>query len=108
MARPPRPRRIRGTPAARYFKPQGIPLRELSEQVLSLEGLEALRLVDFLGQAQEEAAEHMDISKATLCRVLAKARSTVAAALVQGCALRIDGGDYRLDTPEETACPGKA
>ena len=39
MARPPRPRRIRGTPAARYFKPQGIPLRELSEQVLSLEGL---------------------------------------------------------------------
>ncbi len=99
MARPPRPRRIRCAPAARYFKPQGIPLRELSEQVLSLEGLEALRLVDFMGQAQEEAAAHMDISKATLCRVLAKARSTVAAALVQGCALRIDGGDYRLDTP---------
>lgn len=107
MARPRRLRRIGCTPAANYYKPQGIPMRELQELVLPLENFEALRLVDSMGMDQEQAASEMDVSKPTLCRMLAEARKIVASALTEGCALRIEGGNYFLGNtaePAETQC----
>ena len=84
----------------RYYKPQGIPLTDLVETVLSLDGLEALRLADVEGLEQAEAAALMGISRSTFSRLLAEARSAVAAALSRGWALRIDGG------PVETTADG--
>ena len=49
MPRPRKCRRIEGCPRASYFKPQGIPLTELVETYLSMDGFEALRLADRLG-----------------------------------------------------------
>jgi predicted DNA-binding protein (UPF0251 family)/predicted Fe-Mo cluster-binding NifX family protein len=77
-----------------YFKPQGIPMRELNEVYLSFEGVEALRLSDLEGMSQQQAAQRMRVSRHTFGRILAEARSVVSQALVRGLALRIEGGDY--------------
>jgi len=95
----PRPRKccaIHAVPGVTYYKPRGIPLRELQEASLTVEGFEALRLADFQGLDQKLAAEQMQVSRATFGRILAQARHTVAEALVQGMALRIQGGHYEV------------
>ncbi|MGD9608947.1 MAG: DUF134 domain-containing protein [Desulfovibrionaceae bacterium] len=56
-------------PKATYFKPQGIPLRDLQEVRLSVEGLEALRLADLEGLTAEAAAVGMGVSRHTLSRL---------------------------------------
>jgi predicted DNA-binding protein (UPF0251 family) len=63
---------------------------------LPIEGLEAIRLSDFQGLDQEAAAGMMDVSRQTFGRILAEARALVAAALVMGKALRIEGGHYEM------------
>jgi predicted DNA-binding protein (UPF0251 family) len=96
LTRPRKPRCVRDEPAYAYFKPQGIPLRELEDIRLSVEELEALRLVDIEELYQEEAALRMEVSRPTLHRILKEARRKVATALVEGRALGIAGGDYIL------------
>lgn len=104
----PRPRKCRAVgmmPPATFYKPQGIPADELRGVVLSVDGLEALRLVDALEMDHDEAAARMTVSRPTLSRLLAEARHIVATALVNGWALRIEGGDYELAAPEAGAPP---
>ena len=60
--------------------------------MLSLDGLEALRLADADNLDQTEAAVLMGISRPTFSRLLREARFAVATALSQGSALRIDSG----------------
>jgi predicted DNA-binding protein (UPF0251 family) len=79
-------------PATTWFKPAGVPLRELEEVTLTLDELEALRLADLEGLYQEAAAERMNVSRATFGRIVESARRKVAEALVRGRALRIEGG----------------
>ena len=98
MARPKICRCVELAPNATYFKPRGIPMRDLQEAVLAVEELEALRLADMEGLTASLAAERMGISRHTFGRTLAAARATVARALVQGLALRIEGGTYRMLT----------
>lgn len=86
-------------PGADLFKPHGIPAAGLRGVVLPVDGLEAFRLVDGEGLSQEEAAERMDVSRPTLCRILADARRTVAKALSEGWAIRIETGDHVVHRP---------
>jgi len=79
-----------------YFKPAGIPLRELDEVDISLEELEALRLKDLEGLEQEQGAVSMNVSRPTFQRILASARRKIAEALLHGKAIRIGGGSYEL------------
>ena len=79
-----------------FFKPRGIPLRELEKECLSVEELEALKLADIEGLYQEDAAERMEVSRPTFQRVLKSARGKVARCLVEGKALGIEGGNYVL------------
>jgi len=92
MARPHCPRRIVTLPGVVFFKPAGIPLRELGERVLPLDEFEALRLADVEGMLQIDAARLMGISRQTFSRILGRARKTVATCISQGIAIRIDGG----------------
>lgn len=92
MARPCCPRRIATLPGVVFFKPAGIPLRDLEERVLSLDEFEALRLADREGLPQLDAARRMGISRQTFSRILGRARHTVATCLTQGMAVRIEGG----------------
>ncbi|MFW6229465.1 MAG: DUF134 domain-containing protein, partial [Halanaerobium sp.] len=54
MPRPRRCRRIKFRPRVSYFKPRGVPMRELGVVILSREEAEALRLKDLLNMNQVE------------------------------------------------------
>ena len=96
MGRPPRLRRVGFVPQVTYFKPAGVPLRILEEVHLSVEEAEAVRLKDLEGLEQEECAEKMSISRPTLQRLLGSARQKIADALLNGKAIRIEGGNFEL------------
>ena len=96
MPRPIKNRWVNWKPGASYFKPQGIPLRELGEVNLTVDELEAVRLAHLEGLYQEEAAQQMNISRQTFGRILESAHRKIAQALVNGNALRIEGGSYAL------------
>jgi len=90
MVRPRMCRRVRFQAKIKYFKPQGIPMRQLEEVFLSKEEVEALKLKDFDGLGQVEAAEKMNTSQSTFQRILASARKKITEAMIQGKALRIE------------------
>ncbi len=96
--RPRKNRLVRNAPTTRFFKPRGIPMSELKTVFLKDEEWEAILLADHEGLTQAEAAELMGISRPTFSRVLAGARQAVAKALVEGAALEIGGGDFRMVT----------
>jgi predicted DNA-binding protein (UPF0251 family) len=96
MPRRPCCKSISGLPGVRYFKPQGIPQSELLEVTLEVHELEALRLVHAEGFYQQGGAERMGISRASFGRILESAHQKVTEALVDGCALRIEGGDFHI------------
>jgi predicted DNA-binding protein (UPF0251 family) len=64
----------------------------LEEVVLTLDEFEALRLADMEGMYQEQAAGKMNVSRPTFSRIVEQARRKVATALIQGKALRLEGG----------------
>ncbi len=74
--------------------PEGCPRIEAVS--ITLEELEAVRLVDLLELDQEEAAFYMGISRKAFWNDLMNARKKIAAALVYGMGLRIQGGSYVL------------
>lgn len=96
MAREPKCRRVEYTPKISVFKPAGIPCSCLEEVAVKLEELEAIRLKDLMGLEQEEGAERMGVSRPTFQRILTEGREKVARALIEGHALRIEGGNYCL------------
>jgi len=89
MVRPIKPRRVIFDPNVTYFKPRAIPLSELEEVDLGRDELEALRLCDFEGLDQVDAAKKMKVSQSTLQRILSSARKRVAEALTKGKAIKI-------------------
>ena len=96
MPRPLKCRRVEVLPGVTYLKPAGIPLRVLEEVRLSVEEAEAIRLKDLEGLEQEQGAERMNISRPTFQRVLASGRQKVADALLNGKAIRIEGGSFEM------------
>ncbi len=96
MSRPQKCRRVAFLPNVTYFKPAGIPLRDLEEVSMSIEEAEALRLKDLEGLEQEQGAAKMNVSRPTFQRVLASARQKVADALLNGKAIRIEGGNFEM------------
>ena len=83
-------------PPITYFKPAGVPLAQLQEICLSVEEAEAIRLKDIEKLEQEECGQMMNISRTTFARVLASAREKMADALLNGKAIRIEGGDFEM------------
>ncbi|MBP2675092.1 MAG: hypothetical protein H6Q84_1932 [Deltaproteobacteria bacterium] len=92
MARPQCCRRVEGKPVASVFKPAGIPARELDEIAMTLDEFEAVRLADLEGLYQEMAAEKMGVSRSTFSRIVDAAHRKIAEAIVNGKALKIEGG----------------
>lgn len=78
MPRPKRPRSIDAMPRVTEFSPQGIAPSE--EVILSLEELEAVRLIDYDGLDQSRAAEVMNVSRQTVGRILRAGRFKLAKA----------------------------
>jgi len=86
------------------FKPAGVPACSLEEVVLTVDELEALRLADLLGMYQEQAAEQMKVSRPTFGRIIESARRKVAETLVQGKALKIEGGVIQMAETRGFTC----
>jgi len=104
MPRPHRGRRIGHSPDSTYFKPAGVPIRELKTTIIELDELEAMRLVDGEGLKQTDAAEKMDISQSTIARLLASGRKKTALALAHGEALQLQQGAAPLDFQQPGGC----
>lgn len=100
MVRPKKDRIVRHNPDVIYFKPRGIPLMRLEEVTLTVDECEAIRLADLEGLCQEEAGEKMGISRATFGRIIQQARKNVADGIINGKAIRIEGGNYRIDVQD--------
>ena len=101
----PRPRKLRCVqrdPVAVFYKPNGIPMRQLKSISLPVEGLEALRLADAKGLDHRTAAGKMDVSRPTFSRILSDARQRIARAIANGWAIQIEGGDYRIKADNDT------
>jgi uncharacterized protein len=96
MGRRPLCRRVSYLPSVTYFKPAGIPLRELEEVCLTVEEVEAIRLKDIEDLEQEQCAARMNVSRPTFVRILDAARKKTAEALIEGKAIRIEGGNYEV------------
>ncbi len=77
----------------RVFKPLGFPGCELGEVVISSEEFEALRLCDYEGYSQIEAAEKMNISRGTLQRDLASGSKKILEAILNNNLLIIKGDE---------------
>jgi uncharacterized protein len=96
VPRPVKCRRVNFLPEVKYFKPAGIPIRNIEEVCLSIEEVEAIRLKDLEGLEQEESAEMMNISRPTFHRVLNSAHTKIAEALFSGKAIKIEGGNFEI------------
>ncbi len=92
-----RQRRVAFPPKMEGFKPFGIPATELTTVTLLFEELEAIRLIDYEGLMQEDAAAMMNISRPTFTRIYNKAHKTIAKAFIESKAILIRGGNYIAD-----------
>lgn len=79
-------------------------MADLAEVHLSTDGWEAIRLCDHEGLDHARAALRMRVSRPTFGRILERARTVVAKALVEGAALVIDLPDTAMQ--ECDSCHG--
>jgi predicted DNA-binding protein (UPF0251 family) len=94
-----KPRIIKGPPEVSRFIPASAEGNSISGKepiFLTLDEFEALRLVDYEGLLQEEAAQRMGVSRGTVWRCLDSARRKVAAMLVEGREIVITPAGERL------------
>ena len=96
MGRLPNWRRVSFIPKITYFKPAGVPRRVLEEVCLTVDEAEAIRLKDQEGLEQEKCAESMKVSRTTFSRILESARQKMADAILNGKAIRIEGGNFEM------------
>jgi len=89
-------RKVSTLPLVTYFKPAGIKMARLEEVRLLVEEAEAVRLKDLEALEQEECAQKMSISRSTFSRLLNTARRKTADALLNGKAIRIEGGNFEI------------
>lgn len=99
MPRPRRIRRIFFEPRINYFKPAGISLAHLEDNIITRDELEAIRLIDQEGIEQGKAGKKMKISQPTLSRLLASARKKIADSLINSKAIKIQGGVFEMVRP---------
>lgn len=94
IGRPKKCRWISFNHNAYYYKPRGIPIKELEEITLSTDEIEAIRLADYEELDQIPASALMKISRSTFSRIINEAHHKIATALIEGKALKIN-----LDIP---------
>ncbi len=89
MPRPRGYRKVCFCPCVTYFKPQGVPLRELKVIELTAEETEALRLKNIKNLSQTESAKKMKTSQSTFQRILSSAYKKLSRAVIEGKAIKI-------------------
>ena len=90
MTRPRVKRFLKFNPNVDYFKPRGVPLKELEEVELLADEIEAIKLYLVDGLDQTQSAEKMGISQPTFARTVDSACKKVADSLINGKAIKIE------------------
>lgn len=97
MPRQKRSRLIVNPPSIKGMSVVGIQKRSSEKISLFLEEYQAIKLLDYDGMTQEEAAVHMNVSRPTITRIYETARQKVARALTEGKDLMIRGGKFHFE-----------
>jgi len=95
--RPGKYRIVKVDPKISQFSPRGRPGRP-EEVGLKMDEFEAIRLADYQGLSQKDAAKSMRISQQTFSRILRKAHKLIAKGITTGSAIRIQGGQYVISS----------
>ena len=106
MARPEKCRKICSHPRACSFAPTDAPIRSTVE--LHYDEYEVIRLLDLENYSQLACAQKMGVSRPTITRIYGSAKKKIAAALVNGDALCIRGGDVLVCAAPKPECAGIA
>lgn len=102
MPRPRKKRRVCTMPPCTSFGPQS---GEQGSQVkMTVDEYETIRLIDFEGLTQEQCADQMEIARTTAQAIYSSARKKLAQCIVNGLALVIEGGEYRVCNHREGHC----
>ena len=102
MPRPTKCRRVCYFPEILEFSPAG----EVSGEtiVLTVDEFETIRLIDREGLSQEECGVQLGVGRTTAQKIYETARKKIADALVLGCALKIEGGEFQLCSGSADFC----
>jgi uncharacterized protein len=92
MARPRQISKVQVPPRVKGFAPIGYYSNQKEPIQLNIEEFEVIRLLDYEGLSQVEAANVMQISRPTLTRIYLRARKKIAVALTEVHQINIEGG----------------
>lgn len=115
MARPQKCRCICSMPKTTCFEPVEVPVSAERQSVgggvdsagqvnIGFDEYETLRLIDYEYFSQQQCAERMQVSRATVARMYENARRKVAEALVKGKGIVIAGGDVTVCKAPRPEC----
>lgn len=96
MPRPMKRRKVCSLPESNKFGPLDSTLDDQEYVNMTVDEYETIRLIDLEGFNQEECAKQMNIARTTVQGIYIEARRKLAESLVNGKALIIEGGEYRL------------
>ena len=91
-------------PNNRFFGPLDNKEKDSSIIIMTIEEYEVIRLIDYQGFLQEEAATQMDVARTTVQRIYNEARKKIASSVVESKILKIEGGNYILCDGLEKTC----
>ncbi len=97
MPRQTRLRKVVAPPSFKGYKPYGNIKGDSSVIELNYEEYEAIKLADYDLMNHKEAAELMDVSRATFARIYESARRKIAKSFVEAKEIRTVFGNAKLD-----------
>jgi len=97
MPRPQKKRKVCSPPQMHGFKPFGIASCDAESIIMPFDEYETIKLVNYDGLQQEEAAVKMEVSRPTLTRIYNRALKKIAQAFVEGKSIVIEGGNFKYD-----------
>ena len=103
MPRPRKCRKVCCLPKVSEFMP-ACGASEENCVVMTVDEYETIRLIDRKNFSQEECGKYMHIARTTVQQIYDSARKKLAEVVVDGRALRIEGGEYRLCDGTEQVC----
>ncbi|HAK05325.1 MAG TPA: hypothetical protein DCM23_01305 [Firmicutes bacterium] len=101
MPRPMRLRRVCCPPPSDRFGPLNRGVDKKTPITMLVDEFETVRLLDYEGLTQEEAAKVMNITRTTVTSIYESARKKLATALIESISLEIKGGHYSFYDDEE-------
>lgn len=104
MPRPRKRRKVCCMPNVSEFVPKVENGQEREVVSMTVDEYETIRLIDKEQFSQEACSEYMKVARTTVQQIYNNARAKLARMLVEGLALRIEGGDYQLCDGGEVVC----